>query len=161
VERKALIVAAPKRTKRPAPGADYFELVSAFPLVPIRNHRHLRQAFEMIDRLAIIDEPKLTSGQAEYLLVLSDLIEKYEDTHHRIDLSHVDGVDALAHLLQQNNMSASDLGRLLGNRQLGAAILRRERELSKAHILKLCDRFRVSADLFLRKKPPRRKPRAA
>jgi antitoxin component HigA of HigAB toxin-antitoxin module len=39
---------------------------------------------------------------------------------------------------------------LLGNRQLGAAILRRQRQLSKEHVLKLADHFKVSADLLLR-----------
>ncbi len=46
-------------------------------------------------------------------------------------------------------MSASDLGRLLGARPLGSAILRRERQLSKANILKLADHFRVDPGLFL------------
>jgi HTH-type transcriptional regulator/antitoxin HigA len=106
----------------------------------------------MIDRLSIIDEEKLTPGQTDYLLVLSDLVEKYENEHHAIDLSHLDGVDVLKHLLEQNGMTASDLGRLLGNRQLGAAILARQRQLSKRHIVRLCERFGVSADLFLRQK---------
>jgi antitoxin component HigA of HigAB toxin-antitoxin module len=70
--------------------------------------------------------------------------------HGPIDTSDIDAVEALSFLLEQNGMSASDLGRLLGNRQLGAAILRRERQLSKANIIKLRDRFKVSADLFLR-----------
>src|SRR5437867_5204130 len=99
-------------------GDDYLDLVREFPLVPIRSEPHLQEAFKMIDRLAIIDERKLTPGQADYLLVLSDLVEKYEDEHHAIDLSHLDGIRVLRHLLEQNEMSSSDLGRLLGNRQL-------------------------------------------
>jgi HTH-type transcriptional regulator / antitoxin HigA len=131
---------------------DYLELVRQFPLIPIRNDRHLQEAFRMIDRLSIIDEDKLTPGQADYLLVLSELVAKYENEHHAIDLSHLDGIDVLKHLLEQNGMSASDLGRLLGNRQLGTAVLRRQRQLSKSNILRLCERFGVSADLFLRQK---------
>lgn len=81
--------------------------------------------------------------------MLSDLVEKYEDEHHAIDLSNLDGIEALQHPLKQNDMTASDLGRLLGSRQLGAAILRRERQLSKGNIIKLCDRFKVHAEPFL------------
>jgi HTH-type transcriptional regulator / antitoxin HigA len=131
---------------------DYLDLVRKFPLVPIRSDRHLQDAFKVIDRLSIIDEELLTPGQADYLLVLSDLVEKYEDEHHAIDLSHLDGIAILKHLLEENEMTASDLGRLLGNRQLGTAILRPQRQLSKAHIIRLCERFGVSADLFLRER---------
>ncbi len=140
------------KTKPARTSDDYLDLVREFPLIPIRNDRHLQEAFNFIDRLSVIDEEKLTPGQADFLLVLSDLVEKYEAEHHAIDLSHLDGIDVLKHLLDENEMTASDLGRLLGNRQLGAAILRRQRKLSKAHILRLCERFGVSADLFLREK---------
>jgi hypothetical protein len=51
--------------------------------------------------------------------------------------------------IEQNGMNASALGELLGNRSLGSKILREERELSKEHIRKLCERFAVSADLFI------------
>jgi antitoxin component HigA of HigAB toxin-antitoxin module len=129
---------------------DYLQLIRQFPLAPIKDDRQLRHAFQMIGRLSIIDEDKLTPGQTNYLLVLSDLVEKYEEQRHPIDLSHLDGIDVLAHLLEQNKMSASDLGRLLGARPLGSMILRRQRQLSKAHIIALCRRFKVSADLFLR-----------
>ena len=140
-----------KTMKQNAAAEDYLTLVRRFPLVPIKNDRHLKEAFAMVDELSIMDEEAVTPGQADYLLVLSDLVERYEAKHHAITLSHLDGIDALKHLLKENDMTASDLGRLLGVRQLGAAILRRERELSKSHIAILCERFRVSADLFLRR----------
>ena len=46
-------------------------------------------------------------------------------------------------------MSASELGRLLCERSLGVKKLNKHRELSKSHIRKLADYFKVSADLFL------------
>jgi len=46
-------------------------------------------------------------------------------------------------------MTASDLGRLLGQRQLGATILRGDRKLSKTHIRRLAEHFHVDAGLFL------------
>jgi len=128
---------------------DYLELVRRFPLAPIRTERQLQTAHRIIDELSIIDEDKLTPGQADYLDVLADLTVKYEDQHHAIDLSHLDAVDMLKHLTEQHGMTASDLGRLLGNRELGSKILRRERELSKAMIRKLADHFAVSAALLL------------
>ena len=128
---------------------DYFDLVRRFPLAPIRTRTQLRRAYAIIDELAVIDEEKMTSGRADYLLVLSDLVEKYEDAHLPRQAAFVDGVDALQYLMSQSGMSASDLGRLLGSRQLGSALLRRQRELSKSHIVKLARHFKVSTDLFL------------
>ena len=46
-------------------------------------------------------------------------------------------------------MSVSDLGRLLGQRELGSKILRGDRELSKAHIRTLANHFRVTAAMFI------------
>jgi HTH-type transcriptional regulator / antitoxin HigA len=129
---------------------DYLELVKRFPLVPLRSEAQYRTAARVLDELLRIDQTKLTPGQSDYLIVLTDLIERYETEHHHIELSQLSGLDSLRFLLAENQMCGSDLGRLLGNRQLGAAILRGERELSKEHIRKLCDRFKVSADLFVR-----------
>jgi HTH-type transcriptional regulator/antitoxin HigA len=128
---------------------DYLELIKRFPLAPIRGERHFKEAVGMIDELSIIDEEKLTAGQADYLLVLSDLVERYEDRHFQEKGAFGDGVQALAYLMEQRGMSASDLGRLLGSRSLGSAILRRERELSKGHVVKLARYFGISTDLLL------------
>ena len=130
--------------------ADYLELVSRFPLAPIKGKKHLKDALALIDELGVIDEDRLTPGQTDYLLVLSDLVERYEDAHFPGETPFADGIAALEYLMRQTEMSASDLGRLLGSRQLGPLILRRERELSKAHIIKLAGYFKVSTDLFLR-----------
>src|SRR4051794_27291023 len=103
---------------------DYLELVQRFPLVPIKGRRHLKEAFRVIDALSIINEETLTRGQADYLIVLSGLVERYEDDVEASIVPFSSGLDALKYLLDQHSMSASDLGRLLGNRQLGASILR-------------------------------------
>ena len=75
--------------------------------------------------------------------------ETYEDKHHQIDLEGVGPIEALKFLLDQHGLSGRDLGRILGQAQLGGKILRGERELSKNHIRKLCDYFKVSPELFL------------
>lgn len=128
---------------------DYLELVLAFALKPIRDDAHLAQAIKMIDRLTLIPEAKLSRGQADYLSVLSELVHSYETTHHPIDLSGIKGVDMLKHLMREHEMSASDLGRLLGNRALGSKILRGERELSKSALIRLGAHFHVSPALFI------------
>ena len=66
-----------------------------------------------------------------------------------MDDAQIAPLDALKTLLSEHGMSASDLGRLLGNRTLGTAILSGRRALSKTHIKKLAEHFKVEPGLFL------------
>ncbi len=95
-----------------------------------------------------VDEDQLSPAQANYLLVLIDLIERYEDDHVPHGPALHSAGEVLRYLTAQAGMTGSDLRRLLGNRQLGPALIRGDREPSKAHIAKLCELFKVSADLF-------------
>lgn len=113
---------------------------------PIRDHADLDNALELMDRLAVLDKP--TPDQADYLHVLSNLIEEFEQ-NRQAPGEGLGPIEALRFLMDEHGMSASDVGRLLGQRQLGAAILRGARKLSKTHIRKLADHFGVRADLFL------------
>jgi HTH-type transcriptional regulator/antitoxin HigA len=113
---------------------------------PVHNETDYDNAIEMLDSLVGF---KLNQEQLDYLEVLTTLVGAYEDEHHAIDTSNISGLDSLKHLLEQNDMTASDLGNLLGNRSLGSKILRGERELSKAHLRILAERFKVDAGLFL------------
>lgn len=124
---------------------DYDGLVGLFMLRPIHDEAELDNATELIDLMAGYD---LTYDQEEYLDVLSDLVEKHEQEIDNYN-PDVDSVDLLAFLLDENGMSASDLGKLLGSRELGTRILNRERSLSKEHIRRVCERFHLSSDLFI------------
>ena len=113
----------------------------------IDSERTYRQTMKWIDELAVLD--KRTKDQERFLETLTILVETYEDKHHQIDVEGVGPIEALKFLLDQHGLSGRDLGRILGQGQLGGKILRGERELSKNHIRKLCDYFKVSPELFL------------
>jgi len=113
---------------------------------PIRDDTELQNVTEIVDRLALLDP--LSRDQADYLEILTTLVEFYEREHHDIDVSHVTSLELLKHLLDENGMNGSDLGRLLGNRPLGSAILRGRRRRNKAHVKALSNRFCVDASLF-------------
>jgi HTH-type transcriptional regulator/antitoxin HigA len=121
-------------------------LCRMLPPRPIHSETDYDNAIEMLDSLVGFD---LNPDQEDYLIVLTTLVGEYEDEHYAIDSSDATGLPALKYLLEQNNMTASDLGLLLGNRSLGSKILRGERQLSKTHIRKLAERFKVDAGLFL------------
>ena len=124
----------------------YGALVAMLPPRPIHDDVDLANATEMIDRLAGFD---LNADQEDYLEALSTFVEAYEADRFPIDDSRISPLDALKMLLELHGMTASDLGRLLGNRTLGAAILAGRRNLSKAHIRKLAEHFKVESGLFL------------
>jgi HTH-type transcriptional regulator/antitoxin HigA len=113
---------------------------------PIHDDVDLANATEMIDRLAGFD---LNADQEDYLEALSTFVEAYEADRFPINDSAIAPLEVLKTLLAQHDMSASDLGRLLGNRTLGPAILSGRRAISKTHIKKLAEHFKVEPGLFL------------
>lgn len=123
------------------------ELTRLFTPLAINSERTYRQTMKWIDELVVLD--KRTKDQERFLETLTILVEAYEDKHHQIDDEEVGPMEALKFLLDQNALSGRDLGRILGQAQLGGKILRGERELSKNHIRELCDYFKVGPELFL------------
>ena len=124
----------------------YAGLVALLPPRPIHDDVDLANATEIIDRLAGFD---LNEDQEDYLEAISTFVEAYEAERFAIDDSRITPLDALKALLAEHEMTASDLGRLLGNRTLGAAILAGRRGLSKPHIRILAEHFKVEPGLFL------------
>ena len=114
---------------------------------PIRNEKDYDLAIQVIEKLVLRDD--LSETEQAQLDILTTLVEAYDKEHHSIDLSRVTPIDLLRSLMEDHAMSASDLGRLLGNRSLGSLILNGRRQLSKAHIKKLSERFGLSPAAFL------------
>jgi HTH-type transcriptional regulator/antitoxin HigA len=137
------------KTSTPSLKDSYFELVREFPLLPIKNERHYDAALGFLQKLAIRDEKSLDSGQRAYVAALTQFVEDYEQNRHRIDVADLGPLDALQYLMSENDMKAIDLGHLLGSRSVASQILSGKRELSKAHILILAERFKVEPGLFL------------
>ena len=123
-------------------------LVELMPPQAIMDAVRHENSIEMIDRL--MNAGKLSRGQQIYLETLVQLVEVYEAQHHDIDTSSIGGIDSLIHLLDENDMNASDLARLLGvHPSMGSKILKGERSLTVKHLRKLADRFKVGPELFI------------
>lgn len=132
---------------RDEPPRTFDGLVALHAPRPIRDDVDYDNTTEVVDRLAVLR--RRTRDQEDYLQTLATLVEAYDREHHAADLSHVRPIDTLRHLMEQHNMTAADLGRLLGTQSVGSKILRGERELSKTHIRTLCDHFKIGPELFL------------
>jgi HTH-type transcriptional regulator / antitoxin HigA len=81
--------------------------------IPVQDEVQYANTLEVIDRLMAV--AKLTKGQALYLETLVVLVQAYEAEHHAIDTTGLTGLDSLKHLLEENQMNASDLARLLAS----------------------------------------------
>jgi HTH-type transcriptional regulator/antitoxin HigA len=116
-----------------------------FELRPIHNKTDYHKAFSVAEEISSLSN--LTCGQKDYLEVLTRIIADYEEKH--FEMSKHNPRQILRFLVEENQMNGSDLGRILGNRTLGPALLRGRRSLSKSNIKKLADYFSVSPALFL------------
>jgi len=117
-------------------------------LVPlVRDEASHEEALPMLDRLAVTP---LNSEQQQYLEVLTDQVERYEEEHGPQMPKRMSGLQALKYILEEAGMTGDDLARLLRlHRSAAFRLLAGERALTVAHIRRLCDYFRVSADLFV------------
>jgi antitoxin component HigA of HigAB toxin-antitoxin module len=134
-----------RRERLPGQFAD---LVREMPPSAIADEAQHESTVEMIDRL--MASGRLTRGQALYLETLVQLVQAYEASHNPVGRPRDGGIGLLRHLLDENDLSASDLGRLLGvHPSMGSKILSGERSLTVDHVKTLGARFRVSPGAFL------------
>jgi HTH-type transcriptional regulator / antitoxin HigA len=125
---------------------NFLELQSKlFMLRPIHSKKDYATAIKVVSDLG--SREHLTKIQSDYLESLSNNIMAYESKKMEIDKT--DPVEILCFLLKENGLTGSDLGNMLGNRALGSKILSKKRNLSKANIKTLAERFSVSPALFL------------
>jgi HTH-type transcriptional regulator / antitoxin HigA len=140
---------AGKRPAKGRPAPPYLALIDRFPLRPLRSERDYDAAVAVLDALAVRPEGSLHPGEQDYLDTLTMLVEAYDQEHHDLDTQPRDPLSVLKYLMQESGMTQADLGRLFGNRALASLILNGRRQLSKSHMRKLANHFKVSPALFL------------
>lgn len=118
---------------------------------PLRNKAEHHAALDELMRLArLIDSGKASKSQIDSAHVLKLLVLDYEHARFGNPGEFTDTpIERLRYILDEHSMSASDLGRLLGDRPLGCRILSGQRELSKMQIRKLADFFKLEPGYFM------------
>ena len=112
----------------------------------IHDDTELEAAQEIMDALAV--PPTRTPDQDDYLKTLAELVEAYEE--QSVKFTQRPGLETLKFLLAENDLTASDLSRLLGTDiSLGYRILDGERNLTTRHIKKLARHFHVGPQVLL------------
>jgi antitoxin component HigA of HigAB toxin-antitoxin module len=126
------------------------ELSALHPLRPINDGVDLRNAVEIMDRLAVLD--RRTKDQNDYLATLSLLTEAYEadEVADALDRSKSSGVGALKYLMQGHGMKQGDLARLLNiGPSAVSMILSGDRPITADHARTLGRHFAISPAAFL------------
>lgn len=87
-----------------------------------------------------------TAEEKRLAELLTLLIEEFEEKEYALPAG--DPIDMLRHLMDSNNLRQVDLLDVFGTASVISEVLRGKRELSKAHITKLSERFHLSPALF-------------
>ena len=113
-----------------APAA-YLKLVRTFPLRPIRSDDSLDRAIAVINSL--LDRDDLSPAEADYLDVLSDLVERYETEEHPME--DVSDADMLQHLIEAKGVTQAEVARLRRDRRFYhlRSVVRQTRPQSDTH----------------------------
>jgi HTH-type transcriptional regulator/antitoxin HigA len=136
----------PRTTKTTA---KYFALVRRFPLRPIRSEKELDRAIEVIHSLVVRDR---IQEEDDYLDVLSDLVEQYEDIHY--PMGPVSDAAMLQSLIEAKGITAEQVSRATKiPRATLSAILNGKRLPTRDQVAKLSKYFKVPRGLFLSSGP--------
>ena len=153
------------RTSKRLPGkasaltANYLALIRRFPLRPIRSEGELDRAIAVVNGL--LDRERLTAPEEDYLDVLSDLVERYEDKHHAIG-DNVSEAAMLRFMIDQKGVRQTEVARATGIAESTiSAVLSDKRKLTRSHLNKLASYFHVSPTLFMPETATKRKRRHA
>jgi HTH-type transcriptional regulator/antitoxin HigA len=132
------------RPGRPDVTHRYHALIRRLPLRPIASDEELRLASALIDELTARD---LAPDEDDYLDVLSDLVEKYEDAHHPI--LPAPGPSVLRHLMEANQMSQAAVARAAGiSESTISRYLRKKVRMRPDGLRRLAGLFRLDIDIF-------------
>ncbi|HWE94692.1 MAG TPA: hypothetical protein VG269_12075 [Tepidisphaeraceae bacterium] len=122
----------------------YMNLIRRFPLKPIKGDDEHEQAVGIIRELIGREHD---GGTNDYLDTLILLVNKFEDENHTPAGVRLSPQEALRAIMNANNLSQAEMGRIIGSESAVSMFLGGERELSKSHIKALVARF--DAGLFL------------
>lgn len=127
---------------------DYLDLIREFPLRSLRNEADHEAAGLILNRL-LIGQTRRSEGQQRYLEALIELSQAYEARAHGVEFKTMTAVEAVKYFMEQNGMNTEALGKVLGSQTAASLFLTGKRPLSKAHIFKLAERFKVEPGMFL------------
>ena len=124
----------------------YLDLVRRFPLRPIRSDAEHDEAIAITDTL--LDRPRLTAPEQDYLDVLSDLVEAYEE--EAVPMRPVGDAELLRFLIEQRGVTQATVAAGAGIAESTISeVLAGKRKLNRSQIAKLARFFHIEPGTFL------------
>ena len=124
----------------------YLTLIRTFPLRPLRSEADLDEAMALLDALVVKDA--LSAAEADYLAVLSDLVEQYEAEAHPIPPAS--DAALLQHLLEAQAVTPVEVAQATGMDAVTlAAVLAGTLQLTREQIGQLARYFQMSPSVFV------------
>jgi HTH-type transcriptional regulator/antitoxin HigA len=118
---------------------------SASPCIPLRSDADLDAAIAVIDSL--MDQDKRSAAEEDYLDVLSDLVEAYEDK--TIPIEEPDDAEMLRLLIEAKEVTQTEVAKKTRIAESTISeVLAGKRKLNRAQIGKLSRYFKVSPAAF-------------
>ncbi len=119
---------------------DYLLLIRTFPLRPLRSEDDLTAATALLDALVVKDA--LTAAEADYLAVLSEIVEQYEATAYAMPPAA--DADLLQHLLEATGRTTVQVAQSTGlEARMLDAVLAGTQRLTREEIGLLAREFQV------------------
>jgi HTH-type transcriptional regulator / antitoxin HigA len=113
----------------------------------IRTEAEYDRMAEVVSRLAVKGEDKLTPEEDALLELLTVLIERYDDEHYQIPDAPPHAVIQM--LMQDRGLRHKDLMPVLGSRGTTSDVINGKRNPSKSQIKALAAFFKVSPEVFV------------
>jgi HTH-type transcriptional regulator/antitoxin HigA len=106
------------------------------------NDRYIAALEALQDRGDLTHEEELLSE------LLTVLIEDFEGKHYQLEPATP--IETIRELMDANGLKQADMIDVFGTKSVASEVLSGKRDLSKAHIQRLAERFHVSPELFFR-----------
>lgn len=123
----------------------YMELIQKFPPRPVVNEADFYATQAVINQL--LDKPKLSPEEEDYLDVLGTLISNYEQQQQDL-IPDIYGVELLKVLIEEHNLKQKDLVPIFKTESIVSDILKGKRQLTNRHIQELAEFFHLSPAVF-------------
>ncbi|MFK5926335.1 MAG: helix-turn-helix domain-containing protein [Desulfuromusa sp.] len=130
----------------------FFE--TAHRAIEIQTEQDYQFALDLIEHLIEKAEDKEGEPLLHMIDLVADSIEKYEDSFEDMQefIRAVDALDparsALRVIIDQHKLTYADLQEEIGSKSLVSQIVNGTKNLTKNHIAKLSERFKISPELF-------------
>ncbi len=146
-------------TKTSGIDESYLALIRRFPLRRIIGKDDHAAAMKIARELSLKDPESRPSGESDYFGALASIIDAYERVAFPIGRT-MKPLDVLRQLLEANDLTSKDLGDVIGSKSAASMILNGERGMSKAQIVRIANRFKVSPAILMEPAEPVRRARA-